>query len=71
MKLTLSPQVRNNLESGKIDRRDAALQQLVLNSSDCLTEISQIRNQLGVLRAAVDSLTPAKKNDDLDWIQFE
>ena len=71
MKLTLSPQVRNNLESGKIDRRDAALQQLVINSSECETEIAQIRNQLGVLRAAVDSLTPAKKNDDLDWIQFE
>ena len=71
MKFKLSPEVKCNFDSGKISARDATLQQLVLNSSDCQTEISQIRNQLGVLRAAVDSLTPAKKNDDLPWIEFE
>ena len=71
MKFKLSPEVKHNYEAGKIDRRDATLQQLVLNSSDCRAEIAQIRNQLGLLRAAVDSLAPAKKNDDLDWIEFE
>jgi len=71
MKFRLDDDIKDEVAKGKLEKRDGLLKQLAVNSQNCEAELAQLRGQMSRLQAAVSSIQPAKKNDDLSWITFD